>query len=353
MSGQDWENRKQIMIDTEDRMEEAELGMRLFGSISHRADEDSFYFAGDELRDAPLSEQQIRRVGFRRAEGMPAVHAAIYRARPEVNEVVCTRQCYGSVLGVIRQDELVAEDASGKRLKIRVVPFSLPGSDAQRSLVRRLAGKEKNVGFLITANSGVIAFGQDAEEAFGSALMLESYAKLYLSKLCRTQIPCAVVHGYDSVRTDAGEIRYAKTDTPARVRMIHEQIYAKRPEAGAVVHNRSEAALTVSRLYERLYPLYDDYVRLAGRAARIPVDPCGCIGRDTVYVTNDCNLVFSFDDGAYCIGGDEREAQFVARSAERACIAQIAATRLDGANILSTRDVRRLSKRKGGSENGW
>ena len=52
----------------------------------------------------------------------------------------------------------------------------------------------------------------------------------------------------------------------------------------------------------------------------------------------------SYDDGAYCAAPNEKEAGFAALSVEKSCIAQIAATRSDGARVISKRDVRRLTR---------
>ncbi|MCR5674188.1 MAG: class II aldolase/adducin family protein [Lachnospiraceae bacterium] len=342
----DWASIKEDMISAEQRMEEAGLCMRLGGSISCRIDEESFFFAGGDLRDRPIEPDEIRRVRFRRAQGEAGIHAAIYRVRSDIHAVAFTRQCFGSALGVLNQDRLAAEDASGSRVKILVVPFTMPGSDAQRSHVYRLASKDRAAGFLIAANHGAFAYGRDTEEMFASAISLERFAKLFLKEIGNTTIPCQVVHGFDSERTGDG-IRFFDPGTPGRVRQIHEQIYDRRPDVGYIVHNRSEAAVTVSRLNDQLFALYDDFVELIGSGVPVPRNLQGADGRDGIYVSDDVNASFCYDDGAFCYGRDARAADLAARSLEKACIAQIAAARMDGANVLSRRDVRRLNRRKG------
>ena len=180
MANRDWTSIKEEMIETEELMEREGLRMRMHGSMSVRYDEETIFFAGDVLRGAPFTQGQIRRLKLKRIKNMAAVHATIYKMRPDVNAVVFTRQCCGSTLGILKQDGLAAEDEQGNLLKIRVVPFVLPGSDAQRAHVRRLAAKEKDLGILITANHGVLAFGPTLRDAFASALTLERFGQLYL-----------------------------------------------------------------------------------------------------------------------------------------------------------------------------
>ena len=342
MANRDWTSIKEEMIETEELMEREGLRMRMHGSMSVRYDEETIFFAGDVLRGAPFTQGQIRRLKLKRIKNMAAVHATIYKMRPDVNAVVFTRQCCGSTLGILKQDGLAAEDEQGNLLKIRVVPFVLPGSDAQRAHVRRLAAKEKDLGILITANHGVLAFGPTLRDAFASALTLERFGQLYLEQLAHTDLVCGVEHGYDSVREGSG-IRF-EADPPARVRKIHETIYAARPDVRAIVHNKSRAAATVSRICERLYPLFDDQVRLAGGGVPIPDGRNGEKTRDGIYVSQGSNVSFCRDDGAYCYGRSRTQAHFIAESVEKACIAQIAAARMEGAHVLGARDVRRLQR---------
>ncbi len=317
----DWGQVKNQVMRTEQRLHEEGLLIRLYGSVSCRIDEETMYMGGDDLREHALSQEEVRRVKFHRARGIAAVHAAIYRTRPDVNCVVYTRQCYGSALGVLKPDGLTAENAAGELIRIRVAPFSMPGSDAQRSHIRRMAARDKSAYFFIISGGGVLSFGATPEETIGAAVSLESFATEWLKQLARTQMGFGVVHGFDSVRSPEG-IVYSQPDTPQRVREIHERIYAAHPDAGAIVHDKSEPALTISRLQGSLFPLFDDYILLGA----------------------DARTTFVYDDGAYCAAVNEKEAGFAALSVEKSCIAQIAATRSDGARVISKRDVRRLNR---------
>lgn len=341
----DWGTIKDELITTEERMEASGLVVRLGGSLSYRIDEETIYYAGGDLRDHGLLPEDIRRVRIKRAHGLSGIHSAIYRARPDIKSVVFTRQCFGSALGILDQERLAAEDASGERVKILVVPFTLPGSDAQRSHVYRLAARDKAAGFLIAANHGVFAYGESPEDAFASTVTLERFARLYFKELGATSIPFHVVEGFGS-RRDGKGIAYEQPDTPARVRQIHEQIYTARPDVTEVVHNVSEAARMVSRLNEKLFAYYDDFVELVGSSLEVPLGQSGTDGRDAVRIRKGAQACFCYDDGVYCFGTREQPAAYTAQSVEKACVTQIAVQRMGGANVLSPRDVRRIGGRR-------
>ncbi len=310
---------RQEILRTYEEMEQEGYMLHLSGSISARCDDDSFYFAGNEMRTEPLDMQSIRKVRIKRPEGRLSIHAMIYRNREDAGAIAFTRQCYASVLGVLGRDTLPAVNEAGERVKIRIAPFSIPGSDAQRSHIYRIVGKDSS--FFVTANEGVYVFGPDCDSLTGTARALEAFARSYLRELCSTDVAFGVVHGFDSSKTD-GDIIYQDRGTPARVKLIHERIYAEQPGARAVVHNVSEAAKTVSRLGIRPDLLYDDMVSLSTLQ----------------------RSVFGYDDGVYCFGKDPDDAALAADSIERACVAQLAAVRSGTAYCISKRDAGRMRR---------
>lgn len=310
---------KQEILQTYGDMERAGFMLHLSGSISRRTQDDFFYFAGNEMRGTPLDVNAIRKVRIKRPEGRLSIHAMIYRNREDIGAIALTRQCCASALGVIGRDTLPAVNEAGERVKIRIAPFTIPGSDAQRSHIYRIVGKDAS--FLVTANEGVYILGESCEDLLTKARMLEGFAASYLRELCSTDVAFGVVHGFDSIKTEGGII-YSERDTPARVKLIHERIYADNPRARAVVHNVSEAAKTVSRLGIQPDLIYDDMV-----------------GLSTLQRT-----LFGYDDGVYCFGNDPEDAGFVADSAERALVAQIAAVRSGSLYSISKRDARRMKR---------
>ncbi|MCR5094670.1 MAG: class II aldolase/adducin family protein [Lachnospiraceae bacterium] len=337
------------ILETAESLEAAGLCLGLYGSISRRIDSEFFCMAGGELNNRPFSADDVRTIRMKKLQGDAALHAAVYRARAEINAVIMTRQCYASAMGIVLPEGISAEDANGNILKIYTVPFTIPGSDAQRSHVRRLAAKERAANALVAIGGAVFSYGETLGEAAYAAQALEDYAGLYLSEIGKMRVPGMISEEFSSQRIDGG-IRYAQPDTPQRVRAIHERIYARRPDVLEIFHNRSEAAMTVSRICESLPAYYDDFVRIVGTSVTIPGNSKGDTSRGEVLVSRDINASFVYDDGAYCYGTAGVPAELTAISVEKDCIAQIAAIRLNGAYRISRRDLRRLKRTEQRSE---
>jgi L-fuculose-phosphate aldolase len=136
-----------------------------------------------------------------------------------------------------------------------------------------------------------------------------------------------------------GKIVYEKADTPNRVKQIHELIYAKRSDVKYIYHIRSEAVLLISRRANHMKPLLDDFAQIVGTGIRIPTSEGQ---RKTVKKT--VNAVFSYNDGAYCLGESRDEAMACAIVLDKGCLAHIAATRFGKGNFLSYFDCYKMNK---------
>ncbi len=107
------------------------------------------------------------------------LHAAIYRARPEVNAVVHTHAVFSSALAAARRDlppvldDLVQIIGGG----VRVVPYALPGTNELVS--HALGGLEGRMAVLL-ANHGAVCLGRSLEEALMVAQVLEKAARVFL-----------------------------------------------------------------------------------------------------------------------------------------------------------------------------
>ena len=106
-------------------------------------------------------------------------HAAIYRARPEINAVVHTHAPHATALACLREDlppfHYMIAIAGGD--SVRCAPYALFGTDTlSHHAVAALADRKA----CLLANHGMITLGRDLDEAMAVAIELESLCQQYL-----------------------------------------------------------------------------------------------------------------------------------------------------------------------------
>lgn len=105
------------------------------------------------------------------------LHAALYRARPEVRAVVHTHSPYATAFAVRRRPipAVLIEMVPFLGGEVRVAPFALPGTEAVGAgAAAALAGR----GACLLANHGAVAVGDTLETAHLRAVYLEDAAKI-------------------------------------------------------------------------------------------------------------------------------------------------------------------------------
>ena len=102
-------------------------------------------------------------------------HAAIYKARPDVNAVVHAHNPYtlGLALAGIPIKPITVEEVMVLR-KVEVVPFAFPGTEELAKLVGEAASKGARA--IILQNHGIVALGSNLIEAEAIAETLEEVA---------------------------------------------------------------------------------------------------------------------------------------------------------------------------------
>lgn len=125
-----------------------------------------------------------------------AMHAAIYRVRPDVNAVVHTHQVYTSALALIRAPipALFDEQARFLGRSVKVIPYAPSGTGMLRDTIARHVRDHNNA--YMMQNHGALVLGHDMERAVHNVEVLEKCALAYLLALCTerkvTRIPLAV-----------------------------------------------------------------------------------------------------------------------------------------------------------------
>jgi ribulose-5-phosphate 4-epimerase/fuculose-1-phosphate aldolase len=122
--------------------------------------------------------------GQRKPSVESAMHAAIYRTRPDVNAIIHTHQVHPSTLAIINTPipTLFDEQVLFLGNSVEVIPYRSSGSKQLATVVADATRSGHNA--FILANHGALVLGQDLERALHNVAVLEKCAKVYLLALC-------------------------------------------------------------------------------------------------------------------------------------------------------------------------
>jgi len=122
--------------------------------------------------------------GERKPSVESAMHAAIYKARPDVNAIVHTHQAYPSALALLGKPIPALFDEQVRFLgrAVNIIPYAPSGTGM---LVKKVAGfvSDHNNAYIMK-NHGALLFGEDMDRAVGNAAVLDKCALAYLLTLC-------------------------------------------------------------------------------------------------------------------------------------------------------------------------
>ena len=122
--------------------------------------------------------------GTRKPSVEAAMHAAIYRVRPDVNAIIHTHQVYPSTLALIGESIPALFDEQVRFLgrSVDIIPYAPSGTGALMKQVAKHVQNHNNA--FIMANHGALLFGTDMERAVHNVSVLEKCALAYLLTLC-------------------------------------------------------------------------------------------------------------------------------------------------------------------------
>ena len=318
-------------------LHEIGLLVRTWGNISSRVDDDHMLITPSGIKYEDLTPEMIVQVnindfsyeGDYKPSSELKVHAAAYRIRKDCGFIVHTHQVFATCAGTLGIKKVFSY-FDDEDVTIPVAPYAMPGTDKLAENVSRTLRKYSGANGIIMANHGTLCLGSNSNEAVFQAEMMESACNDFLIDVCKMDMTHGVEYGYNS-RREGDTIVYDQPDTPERVKRIHEQIYGKRPDVKFIKHNKSEAALMVSRRANHMKPLLDDFAQLIGVGVKIPSNE----GEIYYNIKKNVNVVFAPNDGAYCVGSTEDDAEAVAMVLDKGCIAYIAVMRNGEGHYLS------------------
>ena len=337
---------KEEIIQVSRQLKDMGLLVRTWGNISSRVDRDHFLITPSGIQYEDLTPDMIVLVDINdlsyEGEYIPSseskVHAAAYKVREDAGFIVHMHQVFASCVGTLGLKKIFSyyEDED---ITVPVAAYALPGTEKLAENVTRTLNKYKDSDAIIMANHGTLCLGRNAKEAVMQANIMEVASNNYLADVCKTDMAPGVVYGYNSHLED-GKIVFDKKDTPERVKQIHQHIYAKRADVSYIIHNKSEAVMTVSRRANHMKPLLDDFAQLIGIGVKIPSND------DELYhnVKKNVNVVFSQSDGAYCLGSTEDDAMAVAMVLDKGCLAYMAVMRNGEGHYLSLLECIKMNR---------
>ena len=146
------------------------------------------------------------------------MHAAIYRARPDVNAVVHTHQVYASALTLIRTPIPALFDEQTRFLgrSVNIIPYAPSGTGLLASTIARHVRDHNNA--YMMQNHGALVFGHDMERAVHNVEILEKCSLAYLLALCTdrkiSKIPLAIREiAFSKLRKDQQKVAGGNSET--------------------------------------------------------------------------------------------------------------------------------------------
>lgn len=197
-------------METKDRNDLIQYGLALVnegltfgsgGNLSVRSDDSKGFFitpsgmAYDCLKKSDLVRMDLEGNiigGLRKPSSEWHMHAAIYRARPDIRALIHCHSHYISAFSTLGEDlgPVSYLIASAGTASVPLAPYETFGTDAlAQSAVKAMGERSKAV---ILANHGLIAGGRNLKEALSLTRDLEFCAFMYMTALA-TQKPIQMI----------------------------------------------------------------------------------------------------------------------------------------------------------------
>ena len=341
---------KQHVIDVAKELHAKGYLPRTWGNVSCRIDKEVFLITPSGIRYEDMTPDMICLVNMKnlsyKGEFTPSyergVHAACYRTRKDVEFVVITHQVFASCAGVLGLKRIYTY-VEDEDVVIPCIPYGFPGSTKLAGNVVTSLKKNRDSDSFILSNHGALFVGANAEDVIENIERTEDACDNFLMDVCKTDMYHGVEEGFGS-HLEGDEIIYDIEDTPERVKHIHREIYDRRPDVKYIVHNKSDAVMTVSRTATHLRPLLFDFAELVGYSVKIPSNEHGKDGHSYHNIKKNSNAVFALNDGAYCIGETLEDAVAASIVLDKGCIAYLAALRHGEGHPISYLDCIKMNK---------
>lgn len=300
---------KELVIQAGLDMGRKGLIARTWGNISARISKTQFVITPSGRAYESLTSDQLVVVNIKDAsyqgDNKPSsetgLHARVYKLRPDADFLIHTHQTYGSAVGVMGKNVFPEKIKGVTKEECTilgdVIPCSSYGRSATSKLAKSVAGtvkKYRHCKAILMRYHGVLCIGKNQEEAYDVADALESLSlKVFQQETGEKLLEQAGVS--------------VKKETPD----------------GYVIHTKTPYVMYMSHLGKTMMPYLDDVAQIAGTSIR-------CITKEQLQSSwqkgshlrralKKRDAVFIKDQGAYCYGKNEEEAEALCLVLEKAC----------------------------------
>lgn len=178
---------RQAVLETGLKMIEMGLAAGTYGNISARVDSNYMIVtpSGMDYGSLKAGDMVCTNIHDLSYEGSlkpsieVALHAEIYKARPEINAVLHTHSTNASIVAAARKEIPPILDDMVQIIggAVRIADYALPGSEGMaRNAVEKLEGRTA----VILANHGPVCLGRNLREALLTAQIVEKSAAVYI-----------------------------------------------------------------------------------------------------------------------------------------------------------------------------
>lgn len=311
-----YEKAASVILEAGRKLMELGLVARTWGNISARVSKDAFLITPSGRPYESLTAEDLVRVSVKDASwsgdvkpsSEKALHAGLYRLRPEVGAIVHTHQSNASAVSVLGEDfDLVAmtrehalrnyeklvthRDVLTLGTEIPCAPYAVSSTGRLARNVVKTAAQFPAARSILMRNHGAVCMGVGMNEAFDIAEKLEEVCGRIFERRCMQFLP-------------AGE------PLPPEV--------METPD-GVILRVRTPFIMEMS-LRGRKVPAYlDDAAQIFGGAVSCMEED----REDAERALAKCPAVLVRGDGALCMGADLYEAQAAAMVLEKNCQAAL------------------------------
>ena len=283
------EKARELVIQAGNMLVEKGLVARTWGNVSARCGEDEMIITPSGIAYDLLTPDKLVKVNINdlsydgdiKPSSEKGIHAAVYLMREEVQFVIHTHQTYASAVAADERDLPYAPCAA----------YGLPGTGKLKKNVVKCVQAHKEHKMFLLAKHGALLLGENMEEAFNLADMLELDCK----EDFKSRIPDMDPIGWSGV--NLGDF---KTAEMPYVQLVQDEFVGECMRAGITVK-----------------PYLDDFAQMVGPDMKVVNNgdikiAGGMMGRNAVIIKGV---------GAVCVGSSEDDCDAVASIVSKNCAA--------------------------------
>lgn len=330
------------------QLQEEKLVARTWGNLSIRVDDGRFavspsglFYEDIEPGHVPLvAISDLKSEGGVKPSSEKALHAAVYRAFPDIGAIVHTHQSAASAVAAARL---------GIGDEIPCAAYALPTTnklaESAVQAMKQTPVHRKGWRRILLANHGAVCAARNMADAVSAALDLECQAEAFVAKIYARRIHSkqlrlsdimALAYLYailEMKRTKSGteqpESVFSRFDSVWMPEFIRN-VFDRRKDVTCIILSRLPYTRAFAFANMPLKPHLDDMAQIVGASAGCIEDMAATYRKEP----GSRNAVFVKGDGALCLGRDASDAGAVQMVLEKASRSHIESAVLGGGYVI-------------------